>query len=385
MEQLVTSDFKLGIIAGGQLGKMLLLAASNWDIKTYVLDKDAHCPASTCCHKLVIGNQDNFEDVYRFGQQVDMLTFEVEHINIEALKKLKQEGKRIFPDPAAMEIIQDKGIQKQFFKDRGIPSAPFSLHANKLEVTDAVDSGQIRIPFVQKLRTGGFDGRGVSVVRAHSDLDKLLDGPCLIENLVDISKEISVIAARNARGQIRCFPTVDMDFNAGANLVERLVCPSSCDEATQERARSLAEKIIEALDFVGILALEFFVDTSGAVWLNEMAPRPHNSGHHTIESHVTSQYEQHLRAIFNFSLGSTALKLPSVMINLLGEEGFEGKVKYLGFTDCMAIDGVKIHLYGKKITRPFRKMGHVTILAKSLEEALQKAQEVKNKIKVIAW
>ena len=248
-----------------------------------------------------------------------------------------------------------------------------------------MDSGILKFPFVQKLRKGGYDGKGVSVIKTKNDLNALLDGASVIEDLVDIEKEISVIAARNQKGEVKCFPVVEMEFNEEANLVEKLICPASLNDSLSALAVDLATKIISSLNLVGILAVEMFIDRQNKISINEIAPRTHNSGHHTIESVMTSQYEQHLRAIFNFPLGSTQLKLPAVMINLLGEADHEGAVKYEGLTECMSIEGVKIHLYGKKTTKPFRKMGHVTVLASTIDEAKEKAEIVKQKLKVKAW
>ena len=384
MEKLVTSEIKLGIIAGGQLGKMLVLAASNWNVKTYVLDKDDHCPASSSCTFFFKGDQLNYDDVYRFGQMVDVLTLELENVNIDALKKLKHEGKKIYPDPDKLEIIQDKGLQKQFYEKIKVPSSSFSLFNSKQEILSAVESGKLQLPFVQKLRKGGYDGRGVSIIRSKDDLINLLDGASVVEHLVDIEKEISAIVARNERGEVKCHPTVEMEFNPNANLVEKLICPSTLASKIEKEAEGIAIKIISELDLYGLLAVEMFVDKENKIWVNEIAPRPHNSGHHTIESAITSQFEQLLRAIFNLPLGSTKLKMPAVMINLLGEPGYEGKVRYEGLTECMAVEGVKIHLYGKKITKPFRKMGHVTVLAPTIDEAKKKADFVKEKMKVIS-
>ena len=384
MEQLVTSDFKLGIVAGGQLGKMLVLAASNWDVKTFILDTDDHCPASTCCTKYVRGNQLDYDAVIRFGAMVDMITFEIENANIEALKKLKCEGKKIFPDPEALEIICDKGLQKEFYQINQIPSAQFRLFKNKAQIIEAAATGELQFPFVQKLRKGGYDGKGVAIIHSQNELKCLFEGASLTEKLVEIQTEISVIAARNRKGETKCFPVVEMEFNE-ANMVEKLICPSSLDEKILRQANDIATRLIDLFNLYGLLSVEMFVDKNNVVWVNEIAPRPHNSGHHTIESTVTSQYEQLLRAIFNFPLGSTRLKMPSVMINLLGETNYEGSVKYEGLTDCMGIEGVKIHLYGKRVTKPYRKMGHVTVLATSIEEAKQKASIVKEKLKVKSW
>ncbi|NMB82073.1 MAG: 5-(carboxyamino)imidazole ribonucleotide synthase [Ignavibacteria bacterium] len=385
MEQLVTSEFKLGIIAGGQLGKLLSLAASNWDIKTYILDNDDHCPASTVCTKFVKGNPTDYDSVYQFGKMVDMLTFEMENINIEALLKLKEEGKIINPDPSILKIVQDKGLQKEFYKRNNIPSSPFQLFDDKNQIIKRVEAGDLKIPFVQKLRKGGYDGRGVAVIRTIEDLNKLLEGPSVVENYVDVQKEISVIVARNRNGEVKSFPVVEMEFNRDKHLVEELICPAFIDNIIAEQATGIAYSLINNFNLCGLLAVEMFVDSTNNIWVNEIAPRPHNSGHHTIESIITSQYEQLLRAIFNFPLGDTHIKKPSVMINLLGEPGFEGKVKYEGLTECMKIDGVKIHLYGKKFTKPYRKMGHITILDSSIDEARKKAEIVKQKIKVKSW
>jgi 5-(carboxyamino)imidazole ribonucleotide synthase len=382
MEQLVISDFKLGIIAGGQLGKMLALTASNWDIKTFVLDSDEQCPAAPCVSTFVRGSYLNFEDVYQFGKKVDMLTFEIENINIDALKKLKEEGLKIYPDPEALELIKDKGLQKEFYLNKNIPSSPFNLYASTAEILAAIESDKIQFPFVQKLRTGGYDGQGVSVVNSKNELQKLLQGPSVVENCIKVKNEISIIVARNITGAIRCFPPVEMLFNDKENIVEKIICPASIGDTVNKEAIELATQIASSLSFVGLLAVEMFVDEQNRIWVNEVAPRPHNSGHHTIESVITSQYEQLLRAIFNFPLGATDLKMPSVMINLLGEPGFEGKVKYEGLSKAMAIDGVKIHLYGKKYTKAFRKMGHVTVLATTIEDAKEKADKVKQILKV---
>ncbi len=382
MERLVTSNLKLGIIAGGQLGKMLIQEASKWDIITYVMDSDPNCPARSIATHFVQGDNLNFDSVYQFGKMVDILTFEIENVNIEALVKLKEEGVPVCPDPSVLQLIQDKGLQKEFYIKNGIPTSDFRLYSSAESVLTGLERGEIEFPFVQKLRRGGYDGRGVAVIENSSHLDKLLTGPCVVEKRIDIFKEVSVIAARNRRGEVKCFPVVEMDFDAQANLVEKLICPSSIPVEQSKIALDCAAKIIELLKMEGLLAVEFFIDQKGAVIVNEMAPRPHNSGHHTIESIITSQFEQHLRAILNLPLGSTKIKLPSVMINILGHEGYEGEVLYEGLTESLAIDGVKIHLYGKKITKPSRKMGHVTVLASSPESALHKANEVKQLIKV---
>lgn len=385
MERLVTSNLKLGIIAGGQLGKMLIQEASKWDIITYVLDNDEECPARSIASHYIKGNHLDFDSVYQFGKMVDLLTFEIENVHTEAIKKLKSEGVRVIPDPDILALIQDKGLQKQFYKDNGIPTSKFKIYDSKVDITNDIINGKLNYPFVQKLRKGGYDGRGVAVINGQDELEKLLPGASIIEEKVEIAKEISVIVARNKKGEIKCYPVVEMLFDPTANLVDKLICPSSITIEQSEKAINFASEIIELLTMEGLLAVEFFVDSNGEVIVNEMAPRPHNSGHHTIESIITSQFEQHLRAILNLPLGSTKIKLPSVMINILGDKGFEGPVVYEGLTESMAIEGVKIHLYGKKTTKPYRKMGHVTVLASSLECALKKAEKVKQLIRVKSW
>ena len=364
---------------------MLALAASNWDIKTYILDPNENCPASSVRAFLKIGNYNDYQTVYDFGKQVDMLTFDIENVNIDALLDLKKEGKRIHPEPETLRIIQDKGLQKDFYKSQNIPTSPYSLFDTKEEIIKAINESNIKIPFVQKLRTSGYDGKGVQVIKNSTEISKIMDGASVIEERVKIKKEISVIVARNKSGEIKAFPAVEMEFNADANLVERLICPATISEDLKKEAQQIAENIITKFEMTGLLAVEFFIDENDNLIVNEIAPRTHNSGHHTIESCITSQYEQQLRAILGFSLGSTEIKIPSVMINLLGEPNFEGPVKYEGLTDCMKIEGLKIHIYGKKETKTFRKMGHVTILDKSIESAKIKANKVKTLLKVKSW
>ena len=372
-------------MAGGQLGKMLILAASNWDVKTYVLDPNEDCPASSVCTKYVQGDYTDYDTVYAFGQQVDMITLEIENVNVQALMDLKKEGKRVWPDPEVVKIIQDKGDQKQFYAKHNLPTSAFRLYNNADEIRTDIDNGTISIPFVQKSRQAGYDGRGVFVVKTDADLDKLFDAPSLVEDAVKIDKELAVIVARNERGEVHSFPPVEMEFNPDANLVEQLICPAAISDELASKSTALAEDVINAFEMVGILAVELFLDENGEILINEVAPRAHNSGHHTIESIVTSQYEQQLRAIFDFPLGSTRIKTPSVMINLLGEDGYDGPVQYEGLAETMGLEGVKVHLYGKSHTRPFRKMGHATILGSSVEEARDQAQKVKQTLKVKAW
>lgn len=368
---------KLGILGGGQLGKMLCQAASCWELPIYALDTSIEFPAGPYAKGFQEGSFKNYDDVLGFGRQMDILTIEIEHVNTDALRQLQAEGKVVHPDPAALDIIKDKGLQKEFYKKHAIPTSPFQLFTDKNAVLNAIKSGDLTIPFVQKSRTAGYDGKGVAVIKTDADLsEKLLDGPCIIEDLVEMEKEIAVVVAQNEQGEIRTFDPVEMEFNPVANLVEFLICPSNITKAQAQTCTNLAQKVIKAFNICGLLAVELFLDKKGNILVNEVAPRPHNSGHHTIDSAVTSQYEQHLRGVLNLPLGSTKMTSPSVMVNLLGAAGYTGKAYYEGLAACLAIEGVKIHIYGKEITKPFRKMGHATIIADTVEEAKEKARKV---------
>jgi len=380
IDKLANSSLKLGIISGGQLGKMLIQEASKWAIATYVLDPDPDCPAKRIATEHVQGDFIDFDTVYAFGKEVDILTYEMENINIEALLQLKADGFKVVPDPQVLALIQDKGLQKEFYQKHAIPTSPFDCYEDTDAITKAIEENVFTYPFVQKLRKGGYDGHGVALI--HAAEDKLLDGASMLEKKVEIDKEIAVIVARNEMGEVRCFPAVEMTFDEKTNLVEDLFCPANISAEDLKTAEDLAVKIIENLEMVGLLAVEFFIDNHGEILVNEVAPRPHNSGHHTIESVMTSQLEQMLRAILGLPLGSTKLIMPSVMLNLLGEEGHTGEVRYEGLSEVLALEGVKVHLYGKQQTRPSRKMGHVTVLAGSIEEAFKKAESVKKILKV---
>ncbi|MFQ5446266.1 MAG: 5-(carboxyamino)imidazole ribonucleotide synthase [Saprospiraceae bacterium] len=375
---------KTGVLGGGQLGKMLSLATHNWDLPTWILDASKDFPAGPVCSHFVEGSFKDYDDVYSFGKQVDVLTIEIEHVNTEALLQLEKEGLKIHPAPAQLCIIKDKGLQKQFYKTHDLATSPFRLFENKGAIRAAITNGSLSLPFVQKARTAGYDGSGVAVLKSAKDLDKLLPGPSLVEDLVDIEKELAVIVARNESGEVAAFPAVEMDFSPVANLVEFLMCPAGIDVAMGKAAENLAIAAIEAYGICGLLAVEIFYTKDGRLLINEVAPRPHNSGHHTIDSCYTSQYEQHLRAILNLPLGSTKMKTASVMVNLLGEPNHTGPVKYQGLEKCLSMEGVKVHLYGKKDTKPFRKMGHVTILDPDPAAAMAKAKRVKEILKVIA-
>ena len=381
---MLKSNYKLGILGGGQLGKMLIQAASKWNLQTYVLDPDINCSSASLCTSFEQGSFKDFDTVYNFGKKVDLITFEIEHVNTKALKKLENEGKLVYPQPFALDIIKDKGLQKEFYKEHGIPTSKFQLFSSKKEIVDAITKNEIQLPFVQKSREEGYDGKGVLTVKEEKDLDLLFDTPSLIEELVPIEKELAVIVSRNPDNDTITFPTVEMEFSSDANLVEQLVCPSKISKDQDEKTRDIAVAIIEKLNMVGNLAVEFFLTKTGAILVNEVAPRPHNSGHHTIESTYTSQFEQHLRAITNLPLGSTKLIAPSVMINILGHPDYEGDAIYTNVDTCLKLEGVYIHVYGKKITKPYRKMGHVTIMDNTIEKAKTKANIVKNKLTVIS-
>ncbi|MCB0686860.1 MAG: 5-(carboxyamino)imidazole ribonucleotide synthase [Saprospiraceae bacterium] len=375
---------KIGILGGGQLGKMLMQAGSRWDLDLWSMDKDFDFPAAKVTNQFVEGDFTHYESVYTFGQQMDILTIEIENVNTEALHQLEKEGKRVYPQPAVIDMIKDKGLQKEFYRNNNLPTSKYLLLEDKKEILAALAKETISLPFVQKARTEGYDGRGVQIVRSLEDLNKLFDRPSVIEELVPIKSELAVLVARNRSGQIVTYPCVEMAFHPTANLVEQLISPARIPEKIENQARELARKIIEDFNMVGLLAIEFFLTSDNQLLINEAAPRPHNSGHHTIEANITSQYEQHLRSILNLPLGDPSLRSSAVMINLLGENGYTGPVIYQNLDSCLGIQDVHIHLYGKKETKPFRKMGHATILDEDLDAAIMKAKEVAKTLKVIA-
>jgi len=384
MKNCFSTGFKIGILGGGQLGKMLIQAASAWDIDIYILDPTDDCPASKLATKFVKGDFKDYESVYNFGKLVDLITIEIEHVNTDALLRLREEGKTIYPDPQTLKIIQDKGKQKNFFKDNNLKSANYKIYEDHEAILSDIEEGKLNLPFVQKVCRFGYDGRGVQLVNSKKDLDNLLKGQSIVEDLVDIGKELSVIVCRNKFGEIKTYDPFEMEFNKNANLVEYLISPARVDADSRQIAIDLAEKTIKAFELVGVLAVEMFLDKDHNILINEVAPRPHNSGHHTIETALTSQYEQHIRAIMDLPLGSTDLMINSVMVNILGEDGFSGNVVYEGLDKCMKLDGVKVHIYGKKQTKPFRKMGHVTIIDNNIDNALKKADIVKHTLRSVS-
>ena len=374
------SDLRLGILGGGQLGRMLIQESINFNTTVYVLDPDENAPCKHLCTHFTVGALDDFDTVYQFGKKVDMLTIEIEKVNVDALEKLEQEGVQVFPQARVIRLIQDKGLQKEFFKQNEIPTAPFQLISNKADLQHA----QLKLPFIQKIRKDGYDGKGVLKLQEQVDFENAFDAPSLIEQWIDFEKEIAVIVARNENGDIKTFPCVEMDFNPEVNLVEFLISPSTLPYPIQQRAEELATQIADSLQIVGLLAVEMFLSKDGQVLVNELAPRPHNSGHHTIEANATSQFAQHLRAIFNQPLGSTTSSTNAVMINLLGDPDYQGLAIYEGLEKTLEKEGAYVHLYGKKFTKPFRKMGHVTILNEDREKAIATAREIQKTLKIIA-
>lgn len=379
-----SSNFKLGILGGGQLGKMLLNDTRKFDIYTCVLDASNESPCKIASNEFHLGDLMDFEAVYNFGKQVDVLTIEIENVNIDALEALEKEGKKVYPSSKTLRTIQNKATQKLFYVDHNLPTAPFSRFAYTSEIKEAVNHGGLSLPFVWKCTQFGYDGTGVKIVKSIQDLEGLPNVECIAENLVPFKNELAVIVARNASGETKTFPVVEMEFHPEANQVEYVICPARIPDAVAKKAVEVALKTSKAYNHVGLLAVEMFQTQNDDILINEVAPRPHNSGHQTIEASYTSQFEQHLRAILNLPLGRTDSKVGGVMVNLVGAEGFSGHVVYENMEAIMNLEGVTPHIYGKKQTRPFRKMGHVTIVNEDLNEARRIAEEVKNTIKVIS-
>ena len=380
MNQQVDLTTKLGILGGGQLGRMLIQDAVNFNIHISVLDPSVNAPCADLANNFVVGNFNDYQTVLDFGKTVDVLTIEIEHVNIEALEELERLGKKVFPTPQALRTIQDKGHQKQFYKANDIPTAPFHLIDNAADALFFKEKG----PFMQKLRKGGYDGKGVTPLRTEAEFKAAFDAPSVLEEFVPFVKELAVIVARNESGEIATFPLVEMEFNPEANLVEFIFSPANVNVEIENNAKKIASEIANKLQHVGLLAIELFLTADGNLLVNEIAPRPHNSGHHTIEACFVSQYGMHLRAILNMPLGSTGLRTPAVMINLLGEKGFEGKARYENIEEVLHTEGAYIHLYGKEDTKPFRKMGHITVCNTNLEEAKEIARRFLKEVRIIS-
>jgi 5-(carboxyamino)imidazole ribonucleotide synthase len=379
-----SSDFKLGILGGGQLGRMLLAETQKFDIYTSILGANKNAPCAEICNHFELGDLLDFDAVYNFGKTVDLLTIEIENVNIDALDKLQEEGLTIYPKPKDLRIIQSKARQKNFYIDHQIPTAEFSHYAYLEELVHSIENSIIDFPFVWKATRFGYDGNGVKIVRNIQDLENLPNVECITEKLIPFKNELAVIVARNADGEVKTYPVVEMEFHPEANQVEYVICPARIEESVVKKAQEVALKVVNELDFVGLLAVEMFQTETNEILVNEVAPRPHNSGHYSIEASYTNQFEQHLRSILNLPLGNTASKVAGIMVNLVGEEGFSGDVIYENIEEILKIDGVTPHIYGKKETRPFRKMGHVTIVNADIDKAREIAQKVKETIRVIS-
>ena len=384
MKNYYSSGFKLGILGGGQLGRMLLAETQKFDIHTAILESNKNAPCAEICNTFVVGDLLDFDAVYNFGKTVDVLTIEIENINLDALDKLEQEGLTIYPKPKDLRIIQNKARQKNFYIDHQIPTAEFSHYAYLEELIHSFENNIIQFPFVWKAARFGYDGNGVKIVRNIEDLESLPNVECITEKLIPFKNELAVIVARNAAGEVKTYPVVEMEFHPEANQVEYVICPARIETEVAEKAREIALKVVSDLDFVGLLAVEMFQTEDDKILVNEVAPRPHNSGHYSIEASYTNQFEQHLRSVLNLPLGNTASKVAGIMVNLVGSAGFSGDVIYQNIEEILKIDGVTPHIYGKKETRPFRKMGHVTIVNADIDRARAIAQKVKETIRVIS-
>lgn len=379
MQKLFYRDLKIGVLGGGQLGRMLLQAAIDYNLYIEILDSDSRCPCSMLTRNFHLGYLTDYETVYRFGEDLDMITIEIENVNVAALEALEKEGKMVYPQPHILRMIQDKRLQKQWLKDHNIPTSDFVLTEKKEDLISLTH----RLPAVHKLGSGGYDGRGVQIIHNETDISKGFDAPSVLEDLVPIQKELAVIVARNPQGETSVFPLVEMVFHPTANLVEYLMSPAEVPFQIEVEAEAIAREIVNKLEYVGLMAVELFWDKAGKLWVNELAPRPHNSGHHTIRSCATSQYEQHLRAILGLPLGAPTLLHPAAMLNLLGEPEHSGKVFYQGVEAALKIGGVYPHFYGKTDTKPFRKMGHVTILDENKIHLIEKVRKVQDLLKVV--
>lgn len=379
-----SSDFKLGILGGGQLGKMILYNTRKYDIYTCVLDPSKEAPARLACDEFLVGDLLDYDTVVNFGKKVDVLTIEIENVNVEALEALEDKGIKVYPSAKTLKTIQNKATQKLFYREHNIPTADFSRFAHPSQIEDAVENGGLSYPFVWKSARFGYDGQGVKVVRRYTDLVDLPNVECIAEQLIPFKNELAVIVARNTEGHLKTYPVVEMEFHPEANQVEYVICPARIPDAIAKKAELVALKVASAFKHVGLLAVEMFQTEDDEILVNEVAPRPHNSGHYSIEASYTDQFEQHLRCVLGLPLGKTESKVAGVMVNLVGAEGHTGNVLYKNIEDIMAMDGVTPHIYGKKQTRPFRKMGHVTIVDKDIAKARKVAEKVKRTIEVIS-
>lgn len=371
---------KVGILGGGQLGRMLLQAAANYPVETYVMEHDEDCPAAHLCHHFVKGDIRDYEDVYQFGKGLDAVTIEIESVNDDALAALEAEGVKVYPGTAALRTIKNKIEQKQFYASHGIPSAAFVVTQSLKDLAQHTDF----LPGVHKLSTGGYDGRGVQVIASKEDMDKGFDAPAVLEKRINIHKEIAQIVAVNEKGQTALYPPVDMVFNARLNLLDYQISPAELTETILWKVEAIALKVVKALKSAGIFAVELFIDKAGEVYVNETAPRVHNSGHHTIEGNFSSQFDMLWRIILDYPLGNTATILPAAIVNVLGEDDHSGIAKYEGLEDVLQMDNVFVHIYGKKITKPGRKMGHVTVLSADRNDLTYKQSRIRHVLKVVS-
>jgi 5-(carboxyamino)imidazole ribonucleotide synthase len=364
---------KIGILGGGQLGRMLLQAAANYPVETFVLENDAECPAAHLCHHFTKGDIKNFDAVYNFGKGLDAITIEIENVNVEALEKLEQEGVNVYPNPGVLKIIRNKIFQKKYYQEQQIPTAEFIITHEQAELLRQ----EKFLPAVHKLGEGGYDGRGVEIIKTVKDFEKGFNAPAVLEKLIPIQKEIAQMVAINDKGEIAIYPPVEMLFDPQLNLLDYQLCPAELSTQTLYKVEAIALAVVRNFNSPGIFAVEMFVDKNGDVLVNETAPRVHNSGHHTIEANYSSQFDMLWRIMLNYPLGNTDAILPSIMVNIIGAEGYNGAVKYEGLEEVLKIENAFVHLYGKKETRPGRKMGHVTILSKEKQDLLHKSNKVK--------
>ena len=377
-----SSDFKLGIIGGGQLGKMLLQVTSRLSIKTNILDPSEDSPCKNLCNEFEIGNLMDFDAVYQFGKKCDLVTFEIEHVNIEALEKLESEGTKVYPTSKTLKIIQNKNLQKQFFIDNNIPTSDFYYFKSLKDFKNSLHKNQISFPCVWKKTKFGYDGYGVEIIKSIEQIDNLPNEEFIIEEFIPFEKELATTIVRNYSGDIQIFPLVQMDFNKESNQVEYVVCPAQVNREIKDLANALAMKVSKSFKHVGLLAIEMFLTKDNKILINEVAPRPHNSAHYSIEACENSQFQQHINSILNLKLGSCKSNNNAIMVNLVGEKGYSGPVFYQGIEKAMEQSNVSVHIYGKSNTKPNRKMGHVTVTDENLKNGLKKAKSVKNLIKV---
>ena len=364
---------KIGILGGGQLGRMLLQAAANYPVETFLMENDPDCPAAHLCHHFIKGDIRDFDAVYNFGKKVGSLTIEIENVNVDALEKLESEGIKIYPRPSVLRIIKNKILQKEYYKQNQIPSAEFLVTRNKEELLKAASF----IPAVHKIGEGGYDGKGVQLIKNTEDLKNGFDAPSILEKQVIIRKEIAQMIVVNEKGETALYPPVEMLFDPGLNLLDYQLCPAELDMNTLWKVEAIALSVVRNFKSPGIFAVEMFIDKNGEVLVNETAPRVHNSGHHTIEAHFSSQFDMLWRVMLNYPLGNPDAILPSIMVNIIGSEGYQGLVKYDGLDEVLKIDNAFVHLYGKKETKPGRKMGHVTILSREKQDLLHQSNKVK--------